>query len=69
MVEKTTVMNALGKTSILGSDIELDISLLLKLFPEEDREEEVKQVRVYCLILAVFPCIVFHIILFLVYLC
>ncbi|NXY62502.1 R10B2 protein, partial [Callaeas wilsoni] len=45
IVEKTTIINALGKTSILGSDIELDISLLLELLPREDREEEVEQVE------------------------
>uniref|UniRef100_A0A8U7MSF5 Uncharacterized protein n=1 Tax=Corvus moneduloides TaxID=1196302 RepID=A0A8U7MSF5_CORMO len=41
----TIIINALGETSILKSDIELDISLLLELLPVEDREEEVKQVE------------------------
>ncbi|KAM4765211.1 radial spoke head 10 homolog B [Cyanocitta cristata] len=43
--KKTIIINALGETSILKSDMELDISLLLELLPVEDREEEVKQVE------------------------
>ncbi|NXC54242.1 R10B2 protein, partial [Aleadryas rufinucha] len=45
MVEKSTIVCALGNTHILGLDIELDISLLLELLPREDREEELKQVE------------------------
>ncbi|NXT68819.1 R10B2 protein, partial [Chaetops frenatus] len=45
LVEKTTTIDALGKICILGSDIHLDISSLLELFPREDREEELKQVE------------------------
>ncbi|NWI38086.1 R10B2 protein, partial [Picathartes gymnocephalus] len=41
-----TIINALGKISILGSDIDLDISLLLHLFPRDDGEREVEQVEV-----------------------
>lgn len=68
MVENITIINGSENTSILGSDIELDISSLLDLLPREERPEEVKQVRAYCLIFSVFLCSVFHIILFLVYL-
>ncbi|NXU16232.1 R10B2 protein, partial [Pardalotus punctatus] len=45
MVESNTIINALGKTSTLGSDIELDISSLLELLPREEREEELKHVE------------------------
>ncbi|NWV61715.1 R10B2 protein, partial [Malurus elegans] len=41
----TTVINAVGKTSILGADIELEIAVLLELFLREDRAEELKQVE------------------------
>lgn len=68
MVEIFTVINGSENTSVLGSNIELDISSLLDLLPREERHEEVKQVRVCCLIFSVFPCTAFHIILFLVYL-
>ena len=60
MVENIAIVNGLENTSILGSDIELDISSLLDLLPREERHEELKQVRVYCLIFSVFLCSVFH---------
>ncbi|NXT12448.1 R10B2 protein, partial [Prunella fulvescens] len=44
-LNKTNFTYALGKISILGSDIDLDLSPLLALFPEEDREEEKQQVE------------------------
>ncbi|XP_074961129.1 radial spoke head 10 homolog B2-like isoform X1 [Phalacrocorax aristotelis] len=44
-VENITTINGSGKTSILGSDIELDISSLLDVLPGEKRHEEVKQVE------------------------
>ncbi|NXG94675.1 R10B2 protein, partial [Stercorarius parasiticus] len=40
-----TVINGPESTSILGSNIELDISSLLDLLPREERHEEVKQVE------------------------
>ncbi|NWU78963.1 R10B2 protein, partial [Onychorhynchus coronatus] len=43
MVENITIINDLESTSILGSDIELDISSLLDLFPREERQEELHQ--------------------------
>ncbi|NXH93740.1 R10B2 protein, partial [Pachycephala philippinensis] len=45
MVEKTPIVNDLGKAPIGGSDIELDISFLLESFPKEDRAEELEQVE------------------------
>uniref|UniRef100_K7G4W9 Radial spoke head 10 homolog B n=1 Tax=Pelodiscus sinensis TaxID=13735 RepID=K7G4W9_PELSI len=59
--EAIRIVDGPGNTSLLGSDIELDISSLLNLFPEKDRQEEMKQVeyvvlrhitvlrRLYCL--------------------
>nr|XP_009492073.1 PREDICTED: radial spoke head 10 homolog B2-like [Pelecanus crispus] len=43
--ENVTIINGSENTSILGSDIELDVSSLLDLFPREERHEEVKQVE------------------------
>ncbi|KAM6078004.1 radial spoke head 10 homolog B isoform 1-T2 [Theristicus caerulescens] len=43
--ENITIINGSENTSILGSDIELDISSLLDLLPREERHEEVKQVE------------------------
>ncbi|XP_014806886.1 PREDICTED: radial spoke head 10 homolog B2-like isoform X1 [Calidris pugnax] len=43
--ENITVMNGSDNTSVLGSNIELDISSLLDLFPAEERHEEAKQVE------------------------
>ncbi|KAM9261454.1 radial spoke head 10 homolog B [Cariama cristata] len=43
--ENITVINGSGSTSILGSDIELDVSSLLDLLPREERHEELKQVE------------------------
>ncbi|XP_014108201.1 PREDICTED: radial spoke head 10 homolog B [Pseudopodoces humilis] len=42
---KTAIINPMGKMFTLGSDTDLDISLLLELLPREDREEELKQVE------------------------
>ncbi|GAB0196609.1 radial spoke head 10 B-like [Grus japonensis] len=44
-VENITIINCSENTSVLGSDIELDISSLLDLLPREERHEEVKQVE------------------------
>ncbi|XP_055661309.1 radial spoke head 10 homolog B-like isoform X2 [Falco peregrinus] len=41
----TGVINGSENTSILGSDIELDISSVLDLLPREERHEELKQVE------------------------
>ncbi|XP_068278422.1 radial spoke head 10 homolog B-like [Nyctibius grandis] len=43
--ENITIINGSENTSILGSNIELDISSLLDLLPREERHEEVKQVE------------------------
>ncbi|XP_074453310.1 radial spoke head 10 homolog B2-like isoform X1 [Larus michahellis] len=43
--ENFTVINGPESTSILGSNIELDVSSLLDLLPREERHEEVKQVE------------------------
>nr|XP_010307130.1 PREDICTED: radial spoke head 10 homolog B2-like [Balearica regulorum gibbericeps] len=43
--ENITIINCSENTSVLGSDIELDISSLLDLLPREERHEEVKQVE------------------------
>lgn len=43
------IINNSENPSALGSDIELDISSLLDLLPSEERQEEVKQVRAFCL--------------------
>ncbi|KAK4813804.1 hypothetical protein QYF61_026386 [Mycteria americana] len=43
--ENIIVINGSENTSILGSNIELDISSLLDLLPREDRHEELKQVE------------------------
>ncbi|XP_069666254.1 radial spoke head 10 homolog B isoform X6 [Haliaeetus albicilla] len=43
--ENIAIVNGLENTSILGSDIELDISSLLDLLPREERHEELKQVE------------------------
>ncbi|XP_032559297.1 radial spoke head 10 homolog B2-like isoform X3 [Chiroxiphia lanceolata] len=45
VIENITVINDSESTSILGSDIELDISSLLELFPREERQEELHQVE------------------------
>ncbi|XP_027539194.1 radial spoke head 10 homolog B2-like isoform X2 [Neopelma chrysocephalum] len=45
VIENITIINDLESTSILGSDIRLDISSLLDLFPEEERQEELHQVE------------------------
>ncbi|XP_042654802.1 radial spoke head 10 homolog B2 isoform X5 [Tyto alba] len=44
-VENITIINGSENTSILGSNIELDISSLLDLLPKEERHEELKQVE------------------------
>ncbi|NXV79451.1 R10B2 protein, partial [Atlantisia rogersi] len=44
-LENITVINGSENTSILGSDIELDLSSVLDCFPREERDEEVKQVE------------------------
>nr|XP_030140869.3 radial spoke head 10 homolog B isoform X1 [Taeniopygia guttata]XP_030140872.3 radial spoke head 10 homolog B isoform X1 [Taeniopygia guttata]XP_030140873.3 radial spoke head 10 homolog B isoform X1 [Taeniopygia guttata]XP_030140875.3 radial spoke head 10 homolog B isoform X1 [Taeniopygia guttata]XP_041575114.1 radial spoke head 10 homolog B isoform X1 [Taeniopygia guttata]XP_041575115.1 radial spoke head 10 homolog B isoform X1 [Taeniopygia guttata]XP_041575116.1 radial spoke head 10 homol len=44
-IKRTRVINALGKTSFLGSDIDLDLPSLLVLFTKKDREEEMQQVE------------------------
>ncbi|KAM6407615.1 radial spoke head 10 homolog B [Rhynochetos jubatus] len=43
--ENITIINDSENTSILGSNIELDISSLLELLPREERHEELKQVE------------------------
>ncbi|XP_050761667.1 radial spoke head 10 homolog B2-like [Gymnogyps californianus] len=43
--ENITIINGPENTSILGSNIELDISSLLDLLPREERHEELKQVE------------------------
>ncbi|XP_032839558.1 radial spoke head 10 homolog B2 isoform X2 [Tyto alba] len=43
--ENITIINGSENTSILGSNIELDISSLLDLLPKEERHEELKQVE------------------------
>ncbi|XP_052628614.1 radial spoke head 10 homolog B-like isoform X4 [Harpia harpyja] len=43
--ENISIINGLENTSILGSNIELDVSSLLDLLPREDRHEELKQVE------------------------
>uniref|UniRef100_A0A8C3SXZ0 Radial spoke head 10 homolog B2 n=1 Tax=Chelydra serpentina TaxID=8475 RepID=A0A8C3SXZ0_CHESE len=43
--ETIRIVDGPGNTSVLGSNIELDISSLLNLFPEKDRQEETKQVE------------------------
>ncbi|XP_039347195.1 radial spoke head 10 homolog B2-like isoform X5 [Mauremys reevesii] len=43
--ETIRIIDGPGNTSVLGSNIELDISSLLNLFPEKDRQEEMKQVE------------------------
>ncbi|XP_065416061.1 radial spoke head 10 homolog B isoform X5 [Chrysemys picta bellii] len=43
--ETIRIVDGPGNTSVLGSNIELDISSLLNLFPEKDRQEEMKQVE------------------------
>ncbi|XP_051635445.1 radial spoke head 10 homolog B-like isoform X2 [Manacus candei] len=45
VIENITIINDSESTSILGSDIELDISSLLDLFPREERQEELNQVE------------------------
>ncbi|NWX15889.1 R10B2 protein, partial [Aegotheles bennettii] len=45
IVENITIISGSANSSILGSDIELDISSLLDLLPREERQEEVKQVE------------------------
>uniref|UniRef100_A0A8D0EWA7 R10B2 protein n=1 Tax=Strix occidentalis caurina TaxID=311401 RepID=A0A8D0EWA7_STROC len=45
IVENITVINGSENTFVLGSNIELDISSLLDLLPEEERHEELKQVE------------------------
>ncbi|XP_015281671.1 PREDICTED: radial spoke head 10 homolog B-like [Gekko japonicus] len=41
--ESIKVVNGPGSLPVLGSTIEIDISTLLAIFPEKDREEEIKQ--------------------------
>ncbi|KAM6121567.1 radial spoke head 10 homolog B [Phoenicopterus ruber ruber] len=43
--ENITIINGSENTSILGSNIELNIASLLDLLPREERREEVKQVE------------------------
>ncbi|KAF2976715.1 hypothetical protein EK904_009242, partial [Melospiza melodia maxima] len=43
--KRTAVVNALGKISVLGSDLDLDVSSLLAFFPREDRENESQKVE------------------------
>ncbi|XP_036248066.1 radial spoke head 10 homolog B-like isoform X1 [Molothrus ater] len=43
--ERTSVVNAVGKISVLGSDIDLDVSTLLAFFPREDRENESQKIE------------------------
>uniref|UniRef100_A0A8C0FEW2 R10B2 protein n=1 Tax=Bubo bubo TaxID=30461 RepID=A0A8C0FEW2_BUBBB len=45
VIENITVINGSENTFVLGSNIELDISSLLDLLPEEERHEELKQVE------------------------
>ncbi|KAJ7410751.1 hypothetical protein WISP_106457 [Willisornis vidua] len=45
LTENITIMDDSENTSLLGSDIDLDISSLLDLFPKEERQEELKQVE------------------------
>lgn len=54
MLETIRIINNSENPSALGSDIELDISSLLNLLPREERQEEVKQVRAFCLVYLVF---------------
>lgn len=54
MLEAIRIINNSENPSALGSDIELDISSLLNLLPREERQEEVKQVRAFCLMYLVF---------------
>lgn len=37
--------------SVLGSSIELDLSLLLTMYPEKDQPEEKKQVKAFCIVI------------------
>nr|XP_056722593.1 radial spoke head 10 homolog B-like [Euleptes europaea] len=41
--ESVKVVNGPGRLPVQGSTIEIDISTLLGIFPEKDREEEIKQ--------------------------
>ncbi|XP_019368423.1 PREDICTED: radial spoke head 10 homolog B2-like [Gavialis gangeticus] len=43
--ETIRITDGQGNTSVLGSNIELDISSLLDLIPENDRKEEIKQLE------------------------
>ncbi|KAJ7401400.1 Radial spoke head 10 B [Pitangus sulphuratus] len=45
VTENITIIDDSESPSILGSDIELDISSLLDLFPREERQEELHQVE------------------------
>ncbi|XP_027733963.1 radial spoke head 10 homolog B2 isoform X1 [Empidonax traillii] len=45
VAENITIIDDSESPSILGSDIELDISSLLNLFPKEERQEELHQVE------------------------
>lgn len=51
MLETIGIVNDSENPSTLGSDIELDISSLLDLLPGEERQEETRQVRAYCLVI------------------
>ncbi|XP_038007533.1 radial spoke head 10 homolog B-like [Motacilla alba alba] len=44
-IKRTIISTALGKIPVLGSDIDLDLSSLLLVFPSEDREQELQQVE------------------------
>ncbi|KAM7038646.1 radial spoke head 10 homolog B isoform 1-T2 [Acridotheres tristis] len=44
-LKNTITLNYLEEISVLGSDTDFDLSLLLDFLPREDREEEVKQVQ------------------------
>lgn len=68
MVENIRIISGSEQTSILGSNIELDISSLLDLLPREVRHEEVKQVSVYCFDIFSFPPAVCFILFYLFYL-
>uniref|UniRef100_A0A8D0G8U8 Radial spoke head 10 homolog B n=1 Tax=Sphenodon punctatus TaxID=8508 RepID=A0A8D0G8U8_SPHPU len=43
LVETIRIVDGPGNTSVLGPNIELDISSLMDAFPEKDRKEEMKQ--------------------------
>ncbi|XP_039588275.1 radial spoke head 10 homolog B-like [Passer montanus] len=44
-IGRSVIIKDLGEFSVLGSDIDLDVSSLLVFFPREDREDEMQQVQ------------------------